>query len=100
MIVLLALVIYCIYRFYKKKRINDKAEKNKKNFEDEEVLVFAEEEMDMLEEEASKVRFRFLEFYFLQIWREIHSFLLVILSFVKIWLHCTGRRFPLVIINP
>ena len=97
LIVLLALVIYCIYRFYKKKRINDKAEKNKKNFEDEEVLVFAEEEMDMLEEEASKVRFRF---YFLQIWREIHSFLLVILSFVKIWLHCIGRRFPLVIINP
>ena len=97
LIVLLGLVIYCIYRFYKKKRINDKAEKNKKNFEDEEVLVFAEEEMDMLEEEASKVRFRF---YFLQIWREIRSFLLVILSFVKIWLHCTGMIFPLVIINP
>ena len=56
LIVLLALVIYCIYRFYKKKRINDKAEKNKKNFEDEEALVFAEEEVDMLEEEASKVR--------------------------------------------
>ena len=32
-IVLLALVIYCIYRFYKKKRINDKAEKNKKNLD-------------------------------------------------------------------
>ena len=54
---MLALVIYCIYRFYKKKRINDKAEKNKKNFEDEEVLVFAEEEVDMLEEEAAKVGF-------------------------------------------
>ena len=58
-IVLLGLVIYCIYRFYKKKRINDKAEKNKKNFEDEEVLVFAEEEVDMLEEEAAKVGFWF-----------------------------------------
>ena len=57
LIVLLALVIYCIYRFYKKKRINDKAEKNKKNFEDEEVLVLAEEEVDMLEEEAAKVGF-------------------------------------------
>ena len=57
LIVLLVLVIYCVYRFYKKKRINDKPEKNKKNFEDEEVLVFAEEEMDMLEEEAAKVGF-------------------------------------------
>ena len=54
---MLGLVIYCIYRFVKKKRINDKAEKNKKNFEDEEVLVFAEEEVDMLEEEAAKVGF-------------------------------------------
>ena len=57
LIVLLGLVIYCIYRFVKKKRINEKAEKNKKNFEDEEVLVFAEEEVDMLEEEAAKVGF-------------------------------------------
>ena len=57
LIVLLGLVIYCIYRFYKKKRINDKAEQNKKNFQDEEALVFAEEELDMLEEEAAKVGF-------------------------------------------
>ena len=57
LILLLALVIYCVYRFCKKKRINDKAEKNKKNLEDEEVLVLAEEEMDMLEEEAAKVGF-------------------------------------------
>ena len=50
-------MIYCTYRFYKKKRINDKAEQNKKNFQDEEALVFAEEELDMLEEEAAKVGF-------------------------------------------
>ena len=54
---MLGLLGWCLYRFYKKKRINRKAEKNKADFEDEQVLVHAEEEVDILEEEAAKVRF-------------------------------------------
>ena len=56
-IVLLSLLGCCLFRFYKKRRINKKAEINKKNFEDEQVLVYAEEEVDVLEEEAAKVGF-------------------------------------------
>ena len=54
---MLSLLGCCLFRFYKKRRINKKAEINKKNFEDEQVLVYAEEEVDVLEEEAAKVGF-------------------------------------------